>query len=198
MSFELNGEIFCCSIKAKGDKCLHMIDEENYLLKEYMKNEGGIIESEKRGDIAYFSEEDEEFLLRYNTSTNKDFPNYDNKPVVFDFRYISSFKKTMKIKKYDNSLRLPKNQKSKIDINDYLNVVEVYLKEFINNKDSINQSFKYFAYKNKYKHTVLILKYVLSEEEQKDLYYDDWYEENNIWKWTNSNTGNILIIDSKD
>jgi len=198
MSFELDGNIYCCSVKAKGGKCQHMIEDEKLLLTKYMKNEGAIIESKKRGDIAYFSEKDNEFLLRYNISTDKNSPNYDTKPVVLDFKYISSFEKSMKMKKYDDLLKIPKYQKSKIDINEYLNVVEVTLKELINNEYGINQSLKGYAFKKKYRNTIFILKYVLSKEEKKDLYYDDWNEENNVWKWNNFNTGNILIIDSKD
>ena len=64
--------------------------------------DGGIIESIKRGDIAYYSKKDDAFLLRYDISTNN-IGNYDNPPVTFDFKYISTFKATPS---YNNSLKL--------------------------------------------------------------------------------------------
>jgi hypothetical protein len=41
----------------------------------------------KRNDIAYYSKIDDKFLLRFYN-----FGNYDENPVLFDFKYIHTFK----------------------------------------------------------------------------------------------------------
>jgi len=74
-------------------------------LKEFMVD-GGIIESIKRGDIAYYSKKDNTFLLRYDISTNN-LGNYDTSPVTFDFKYITTFKETYSS---NEALKLPLTQ----------------------------------------------------------------------------------------
>ena len=76
-------------------------------LREFMED-GGIIESIKIGDIAYYSKEDDSFLLRYDISSNNS-GNYDTSPVTFDFKYITIFKETPS---YNNDLKLPLSQGS--------------------------------------------------------------------------------------
>jgi len=72
-------------------------------MKEHMLS-GGFIES-RRGDIAYYSEIDDKFLLRYKIG----FSTYDELPVLFDFQYLSTFSKKLPLRNTpeDSSFKVP-------------------------------------------------------------------------------------------
>jgi len=97
-------------------------------IKQYLLD-GNIIISE-RGDVGYFSNIDNEFLLRYNISSNnykKNF-NFDNLPVKFDFQYISTFRK-VEPEEYLRLFNIEKNDEFSL-----LKNIKTPLKVLINNK----------------------------------------------------------------
>jgi PTH2 family peptidyl-tRNA hydrolase len=80
-----------------------------YDLYTHMKSDG-FIRSIKRKDIAYYSEKEDKFLLRYNFSTDFHHPTYDSKPVEFDFKYINTFEKVYDKAIFSEKLKIPYNR----------------------------------------------------------------------------------------
>jgi hypothetical protein len=88
----------------------------------------------------------------------------------------------------------------------YFDTVELTYEEVILRIKQLDREFygetpqeflKAVVYETKVTDTIIIMKINnLTKDDKKNLYYDDWREiKTNVYKWINSRTGNIFIID---